>query len=113
MAVRRIGRFFERELLAEGWKYYIIARAFGSFAFGRQPANRRLDLARIQLVELFDVGHDGSDLRRERAPFLVSNFEVRELGDFFDVGFGDRHDSVFSFQFSVFRTRRFYPCSEN
>ncbi len=81
----------ERELLAERGAGFIVARRVCALACGSQAADGRLDRARVHLVQLFDVGDDGSDLRRERSQLLVRQFEMREGGDLGDIGFGDWH----------------------
>ena len=92
----RIGRLIERDSLAERRLHGVIARRIGLFTFGRQSACGRLDRAGVKRVELFDVGDDLRNLRRESAAFFGRDFEVRKLRDLFDVGFCDWHDSNLS-----------------
>ncbi|HYO90895.1 MAG TPA: hypothetical protein VEQ40_04635 [Pyrinomonadaceae bacterium] len=90
----RVGRFFESKLLAEALLSRVRARAFGAFAFGRQSAGGRLDLAGIQLVQLLYVGNDVRNLRREGATFFGRDVQMREQRDFLDVCLVDRHNLV-------------------
>lgn len=92
MAEGRIGRLIEGEFLSERGPHKIITRRICPLAFGCQAAGRWFDLAGIELIKLFDVGDDFSDLRRKGAPLLACDFEMRELRNFFDVGFCDWHN---------------------
>src|SRR5215217_6425296 len=95
VSVRGFGRLFERELLAERGARRVFARGVGALALGREAADGGLDGARVELVQLLDVGDYGRDLRRELVQLLVRDFEVRERGDFLNVGFGYRHAEIF------------------
>lgn len=98
MAGGRIGSLVEGLLLAQTRTRRIVARGFGALSFGRQSARRRFHLARVEFVQLFDVGNDVRNLRREGLAFFRRDLEMRQQRDFFDVSFGDWH---FSFQLSV------------
>lgn len=91
MARRRIGRLVERQLLAQRRLYFVWARAFGLFAFRRQAAEGRFDRAGVNRVELLDIGDDLRYLGRKRFALVLSNIQMRQQGDLFNVGFGDRH----------------------
>ena len=94
----RVGRLIEGLLLTQAWTCRVLARAFGALAFGRQAACGRLDLARVKLVQLFYVGNDICDLRREGATFFGRYVQMREQRDFLDVGFVNRHNLIISNQ---------------
>jgi hypothetical protein len=51
--------------------------------------------AGINRVELFDVGDDFGNLRREQAAFVIGDFQMSELRNLFNVGFSDGHDFLF------------------
>jgi hypothetical protein len=94
----RIGRLIESQLLAQRGLYNVFAQGIRALALRGKPTRGGLYLARVKLVELFDVSDDLGDLWRERAAFLVCNLKVRQLRDLFDVGFRDGHNQVFSSQ---------------
>src|SRR5215204_7656874 len=94
VSVRGLGRLFERELLPERGARRVLARGAGALALRGEPADGGLDRARVQLVQLLDVGDDGRDLGRQRAQLLVRYLEVRQRRDLLDVRFGDRHGLV-------------------
>jgi hypothetical protein len=90
-----IWRLIERDFLAERWLHFVVAIRGRRFAFRRQAAERRLDTAGINRIQLFDVRDYLGDLRGEHLSFFVANFQVRQLRDFLDVGFGYRHKILF------------------
>lgn len=87
MSGRRIGRLVKSNLLSERWLHFIGARSFGALTLRRQPAERGLDCLCVNLVELLNIGNYLGHLRREHPALVIGNFQMSELGNFFDVGF--------------------------
>lgn len=91
MAGGRVWSLVKRKLLAERRLRHVVARGISLLAFGRQSAGGRLDRAGVERVQLLDVSDDFGNLRRERPALFRRDFKMRELRDFFDVGFCDWH----------------------
>ena len=79
MAGGGVGSLIERKTLAERRLNGVCTRRVGPFALRRQPASGRLDRARVKLLELFDVGDDTCNLRRESLALFRCDFKMREL----------------------------------
>src|SRR6185503_13324322 len=94
MARGGIRRLVERDFLPQRRLDFVVSRDFGLLAFGRQSSQRRFDGAGINLVELLNVDDDVRDLRCESAPLVISNLQMRELGNLLNVGFGYGHHSI-------------------
>src|SRR5947207_15716110 len=91
MAGSWIRSLIQGDSLTQRWLDGILTIGTGRFTFGRQASQGRLNITGVDLVQLLDVGDDFRNLRREHSYFIVRDFQVCELSDFFDVGFRYRH----------------------
>src|SRR5260370_35374824 len=90
-----IGRLIECEFLPQTQLHFVGPRSLGLLAFESQAAERRLDSAGVDLVELLDVSDDFGNLRRKHSTLFGSDFQVRELGDLLYVAFINWHNHIF------------------
>src|ERR1044072_7516157 len=102
MAGGRIRRLVERDFLTKRWLYFVGTVGACRFACRRQSAERGLYITSVNFVQLLDVADDLRNLGREHLSFLIGNFQVRQLGDLFNVGFRYWH----LYQSSVCASRR-------
>src|SRR5882672_2108481 len=91
MARRGIGCFGERELLAERRRRQISSRRIGKLPCAGQATDRRIDATGSDFSQLLNISDDVGNLRRKHQQLLVADLEMRELRDFFYVGFVDWH----------------------
>src|SRR5688572_2937097 len=92
MAFRRIGRFRESDLLAQRRGDLVDTRRVDFFTLGSEASDRRLDIRRVELVELLDVINDPGDLWSKQLELRFVQLEMSELGHFRDVLFFYRHN---------------------